>query len=254
MMLAALAFAATVAAQQYEAVLAKTDVPVFEAGEGKYEYYAENELPDGRRVVVYGFTPARKGSAADVSHEVFVTMIARAGDHYEIVSPRRILTDSMFNIGERGRFEKIRASVNVFDLRSGHYVDVTLWSSISSGESAANDVVFRITNDGVLVVAAKLDETEAFRRKDGREISETSSELAIGDGALVWTKKERLASRAKTSAPYRVNCQTTRTIYRPLGRALSTSSQKPKGKLKPLIRVPLQQVVPCCSGCERVID
>jgi hypothetical protein len=254
MILAALAFAATVVTQQYESVLAKTEVPVFEAGEGRYEYYAENELADGRRVVVYGFTPARKGSAADVSHEVFVTMIARTGDHYEIVSPRRILTDFLFNIGERGRFAKMRASVNPFDLKSGHYVDVTLWSSISTGESAASDVIFRITNDGVLVVAAKLDETEAFRRKDGREISETSSELAVGDGALVWTKKERLASRKKSDSPYHVNCQTTRSIYRPLGRALSTSAQKPKGKLKPLVRVPLHEVVPCCSGCELAID
>ncbi len=117
------------------------------------------------------------------------------------------------------------------------------------GISSANDLIYRIAKDEALVIAAKLDETEAFSRNGWREIRQTSSELSVGEGALVWTKKERLASREKTETPFRVNCQTTRTTYRPLGRSIVPSAAATKGNLQPLTRVPLKEIVPCCSGC-----
>ena len=249
MILAAFIFAATL---RYESSLTKYDKPVFEAGVSKYEFYAEADAGGGRKVVVYGFTPVRRGPSPEVDHQIYVAMIAPKGKGYELVSARREVTESVFNVGERGRFTDFRARVNVFTLRSGHYVDVTLWSSISGtgGISAANDVIYRIAKDDVLVFAAKLDETEEFSRNGWREIRQTSSELSVGDGALVWTKKERLASRDKAETPFRVNCQTTRTTYRPLGRSIVPSAAAAKGKLTPLTRVPLKEIVPCCSGCE----
>jgi hypothetical protein len=72
----------------------------------------------------------------------------------------------------------------------------------------------------------------------------------VRGGDLVWTKKERLASRKKTGQPFRVNCQTTRTIYRRQGHKLVVVTTPPKGKLKPLPRIPMKEIVPCCSGCE----
>jgi hypothetical protein len=249
MIFAAFIFAATL---RYESILTRYDKPVFESGASKYALYAEGDVGGGKKIVVYGFTPVRRGSSPDVNHQIFVTMIARKGDAYEIVSARRDVTDSVFNIGERGRFSDLRAQVNVFTLRKGYYVDVQLWSSISGtgGISSANDVIFRIARDGTLVIAAKLDVTEEFSGNGWREIRQTSSELAVGENSLVLTKKERLASRDKAEAPFRVNCQTTRTTYRPQGRSLVPDNVVAKGKLTPLERVPLKEIVPCCSGCE----
>lgn len=249
MIFAAFIFAATL---RYESILTKYDKPVFESGASKYELYAEGDAGGGRKIVVYGFTPVRRGSSPDVDHQIFVTMIARKGDGYGIVSARRDLTDSVFNIGERGRFSDFRARVNVFTLRKGYYVDVELWSSISGtgGISSANDVIFRIASDGTLVIAAKLDVSEEFSRNGWREIRQTSSELAAGENSLVLTKRERLAWRDKAEAPFHVNCQTTRTTYRPQGRSLVPDGAAAKEKLAPLERVPLKEIVPCCSGCE----
>lgn len=249
MIVAALAFAAAVASARYESVFTKEEVPVFEAGAAKYEFYAETDLDKTRKVVVFGFTPLRRGTEADVPHQVFVTIIQWKGNVFDIVAPRRDVTDALLTIGERGRFSEIRARVNAFTLRLGHYVDVNLWSSITGGASQASDALFRISSDGVLINAGHLDETEALSRKDGREISQTSSKLAVGDGALVWTKKERLASRDDRKKPYRVHCRTTRTTYRPLGLLLVESEKPAKGKLKPLDRVPVREIVPCCDGC-----
>ncbi len=249
MILAALAIAAAAASARYESVLAKAEVPVFASGAGKYEFYAETDLDKTRKAVVYGFVPVRRGSEADIPHEVFVTIIQWKGNVFEIVSPRRDVTEALLNIGERGRFSEIRARVNSFRLRAGHYVDVNLWSSITGGTSQASDLVYRISSDGVLVTAARLDEAEALSRRDGREISQTSSKLAVGDGALVWTRKERLASRDDAKKPYRVHCRTTRTTYRPLGFGIAPSQNAGKGKMKPLDRVPVKEIVPCCDGC-----
>jgi hypothetical protein len=49
-----------------------------------------------------------------------------------------------------------------------------------------------------------------------------------------------------------VNCQTTRTTYRPQGRSLvpEPPAAATKDKLTPLGRVPIKEIVPCCSGCE----
>ena len=249
MIFATFIFAATL---RYESILTKYDKPVFEAGASRYELYAEGDAGGGRKVVVYGFTPVRRGSSPDINHQIFVTMIARKGDAYELVSARRDVTDSVFNIGERGRFTDLRARVNVFTLRKGYYVDVQLWSSIggTGGISSANDVIFRIASDGALVSAAKLDVTEEFSRNGWRDIRQSSSELAVGENSLTWTKKERLASRDKAETPFKVNCQTTRTTYHPQGRSLVPDTVAAKGKLTPLRRVPLEEIVPCCSGCE----
>ncbi|HEX7421297.1 MAG TPA: hypothetical protein VF505_15515 [Thermoanaerobaculia bacterium] len=239
---------------RYESILTKYDKPVFQSGASRYELYAEGDVGGGRKVVVYGFTPVRRGSSPDIDHQIFVTMIGRKGDAYELVSGRRDVTDSVFNIGERGRFTDFRARVNVFTLRKGYYVDVQLWSSIggTGGISSANDVIYRIARDGALVIAAKLDVTEEFSRNGWREIRETSSNLAVGENSLVWTKKERLGSRDKAETPFHVNCQTTRTTYRPHGRSLVAEppAAATKDKLTPLGRVPLKEIVPCCSGCE----
>lgn len=240
------------AATTYQSILGRMDEPLFESGASKYEFYADGDAGEGRRVVVYGFVPVRRGSSPDFDHRVFVTLVRRKGDGYEAISSRRDLTDSVFNIGERGRFMEIRAKVNAFTLVRGKYVDVTLWSSISGsgGISAASDVILRIARDNELIIAAKLDETEAHSRSGWRETHQISSELAVGDGALQWTKKERLAFRDNAGKPYKVNCQTTRTTYRPLRQGISPSEKPPKGKLTPLERLPLASVVPCCSGCE----
>ena len=248
MILAALVFAATF---PYQSLLSQYDKPVFEAGESRYEFYTDSDLGDGRRVVVYGFTPVRRGSDSDIEHQVFVAIVARKGKDYKLVSARRDVTDKVFSMGERGRFVELRARVNLFKLRGGHFVDVSLWSVISgSGAiSSANDVIFRIAGDGQLINAATLEVTQEFSRNGWREVRETSSELAVAEDGLVWTKKERLASRNKADDPFRVNCQTTHTIYRRQGHNLVASPTAPKGKSTPLGRVPMKEIVPCCSGC-----
>jgi hypothetical protein len=239
---------------RYESILTKYDKPVFQAGQSRYELFAEGDAGGGRKVVVYGFTPVRHGSSPDIDHQIFVAIIARKGDAYELLSARRDVTDSVLNIGDRGRFSDFRARVNVFTLRKGHYVDLQLWSSIggTGGTSSSNDVIYRIAKDGALVIAAKLDVTAEFSRSGWREIRETTSSLALGENSLVWTKKERLASRDKAATPFRVNCQTTRTTYKPQGRSLVAEPPAPatKDRLTPLDRLPLKELVPCCSGCE----
>ena len=248
MILAAVVFAATF---PYQSLLSKYDKPLFQAGESRYEFYTDADLGDGRKVVVYGFTPVRRGTDSDIEHRVFVTIVARKGDTYELLSARRDVTDKVFDIGEHGRFVEVRACVNPFTLLGGHYVDVSLWSSISgSGAiSSANDVIFRISADGQLIHAATLEVTQEFSRNGWREIRQTSSELAAGKDGLIWTRKERLASRRKADAPFRVNCQTTRTIYRRQGHNLVAGTSPPKGKLRPLQRIAMKEIVPCCSGC-----
>jgi len=77
MMLAAFIFAATL---RYESILTKYDGPVFEAGAAKYEFYAEGEAGGGRKVVVHGFTPVRRGPTPEVDLQIYVAMIARKGD------------------------------------------------------------------------------------------------------------------------------------------------------------------------------
>ena len=249
MILAALVFAATF---PYQAILSKYDKPVFQAGESRYEFYSDADLGDGRKVVVYGFTPVRRGTDRDVEHKVFVTIVARKGDDYELLSARRDVTDKVFNMGEHGRFVDVRARVNPFTLRGGHYVDITLWSTISGtgAVSSANDVIYAIAADGQLIGMATLEVTQEFSRNGWREIRETTSELAAGNDGLVWTKKERLASRRRAEDPFRVNCQTTRMTYRRQGHMLVPVTTTLKGKLKPLPRVPMKEIVPCCSGCE----
>ena len=243
MIFAALVFAATT----YQSMLTKYDVPIFESGKAKYEFYAEGDVGDGRKVVVYGFTPVRRGDSRDIDHYIFVTMIK--GN--EILSARRDLTETVFNTGERGRFADFRATVKKFTLKRGEYVDITLWSSISGGVSAASDVILRIARDNTLVIASRLENTEELSRNGSKEIRQTSSQLSVSeDGALQWTKKERLAFRDKSDKPYRVNCQTTRTTYRPLAQGIAPSDTAPKGKLKPLARLDLKEIVPCCSSCE----
>lgn len=249
MILAALVLAATF---PYQSLLSQYDKPVFQAGESRYEFYTDADLGDGRKVVVYGFTPVRRGSDSDIEHQVFVTIVAHKGNGYEIASARRDVTDKVFNMGERGRFVELRARVNLFQLRGGQFVDVSLWSTISGtgAISSANDVIFRISTDGQLINAATLEVTQEFSRNGWREVRETSSELAVAEDGLVWTRKERLASRNKAEEPFRVNCQTTQTTYRRQGHNLVASPTAPKGKARPLGRVPMKEIVPCCSGCE----
>lgn len=244
MIFAALVFAATT----YQPILG-FDPPVFQAGTAQYEFYAQGDLPDGRRAVAFGFTPARRGSVADVEHEVFVALLSRRGTKYELASARRIVTNAVFNMGERGRFETIRAVVNPFRIGKIEYVDVSFLSSISGGIYAANDVIFRVANDGTLVIVAQIDNTQEFS-ESAKQIRQTTSELGIANGALVIVKHERLASRNDVKQPFRVNCQTTSKAYRPAGHRLDEAVSVPKGKLKQLDRVMMKSVVPCCSGCE----
>ena len=249
MILAALVFAATL---PFQSILSKYDKPVFQAGESQYEFYSDSDLGDGRRVVVYGFTPVRRGSDPDIDHQVFVAIVARKGDDYELVCARRDVTDKVFNMGERGRFVDVRARANPFTLNGADYVDISLWSTISGtgAVSATNDVIYAIASDGQLVSQATLEVTQEFSRNGWREIRQSSSEVGVSGGQLVWTKKERLASRKKAEQPFHVNCQTTRTIYRRHGHTLVSSNTLSKGKLKSLPRIPMKEIVPCCSGCE----
>lgn len=242
---AALLFAAVM----YKDVL-NFDPPPFQAGAAKYEFYAQGDLQDGRRVVVYGFTPVRRGTAADYEHEIFVAMITRRGPKYEIVSSRRLMTDAVFNTGERGHFRDFQAVVNAFSIGDRQYVDVSFWSSITGGSSQANDVIYRVANDGTLVIAARVDETQARSRIGTREIREITSDIGVTAGMLVVEKHERLASRATAAQPYRVNCQTTRIAYRPRGHAMEQAPSAPKGKITLFERVPVKAILPCCNGCE----
>lgn len=244
MIYAALVFAATT----YQSLLG-FDPPVFQAGKSQYEFYAQGDLEDGRRVVVYGFTPVHRGAQADVEHEIYVALLTRRGARYELASARRLMTDAVFNMGELGRFETFRAVVNGFTIGKRQYVDVTFWSSISGDTSQGNDVVFRIAEDGTLVIVAKVEGTEALERS-AKQIRQTTSDVGVARGALVVTKHDRLASRDDVKKPFVVHCQTSKIAYIPYGHRMEESANIPKGKVVPLGRVRVKAVVPCCDGCQ----
>jgi hypothetical protein len=249
MIAAVLILAAQAMTAPYDGILKTPGTEKIEGKPTTYHVYAEEDAGAGRRVVVYGFEA--DDHTLDFPHRVFIALLTGRGKSLR-VTDRIDVTGYVRSTGEEGRFAVFNCRINPFMVGREQFADILLGSTLSGtgAITSVNDVFVRFGSDNKIAVAGGLEQSQAFGRSGWNFVRQTTSEIGILGDAIVWMKSVRVANGTNSRLPLQVRCGTSRIVYRLKdGRWQVSPAPLKTGKPRPLPRLDLKEIVPCCNRC-----
>lgn len=190
-----------------------------------YEYATAKTAP-GFELVVYALEDVNP-EERDFKHTVFVALIKSVSGR---IVDRADVTKYMLDMGESdGTFASMRAEVAPFQSGDARFARVVLWSTLSGsgGITSSSEVLFESTN--VLTQALVLHDTSGSARGGWSYRSETSSNIYLLNGYLMWVRRSKVGKARNVNEPFVVDCKLSRRLYRRVGHHFESISRNEAG-------------------------